>query len=262
MRKKLWIPALACLLALPACSPTEWANGIILDRVVRVERYPDQQRPSVGYASGALGFTWKKGEETQLRQAWTDAPEAKSTGDPDEVSLGGNTSILVRAKTITGKSLEAIVKEDAAYEYKHKVEDVHIDAEITNGKQTLASFPYVYKGERYMGLVLAKNVGNSYVHRHLEFSPEMTDEGKMLPFVPANGSMGFGGDGDDSLDWTGGTVSDERIREIVMHFEDGVRKIPIAEDQATYLIPGEHDRDVRYIEGLDEKGKALYTWQF
>ncbi|GEM_PF-5395135 len=265
--RKAWLPAALCVTILSACSPVESMGRLAVERFAYVERYPDQQRPSIGYISGASGYQWKKGQKTQPRAAWDNVQEAESTGDPDEVSLEGNTSFTVRQKTIVGPSLESIIQEGAAYEYKHKVGSVHIDAQFTDGERTIASFPYVYKGNKYMGMVVAINKGNSYVYNRLDFSPELTDEGKEVPFVPGNGSMGFGenssGEKREGLVWMGGTVNDERIREIVVRYEDGSkRSIPIAEDQATFLVPGELDRDFQYIESLDDQGKALYTWQY
>lgn len=265
--RKVWLPAALCVTILSACSPVESMGRLAVEQFASVERYPDQQRPSVGYVSGSSGYKWKKGEKTQPRAAWSEVQEAESTGDPEEVALEGNTSIFVRQKTIVGKSLESIVRQGAAYEYKHKVDSVRIDAQFTDGERTIASFPYAYKGKKYMGIVMAVNKGNSYVYSHLNFSSELTDEGREVPFVPGNGSMGFGennsGEKREGMRWMGGTVNDERIHEIAIHYEDGsIRSVPIAEDQVTYLVPDEADRDFRYIESLDDQGNALYTWQY
>ncbi|GGN93505.1 hypothetical protein [Saccharibacillus kuerlensis] len=266
LSKKVWIPAALCLLVLTACSPVERAGGLITDRVIQVKRYPDQQRPSVGYASAFLGYKWKKGGETEPRQAWENVPEAESMGDPNEIDISPKQTYSYSwsgpKHKISGKSLSSIAKRAAGYEYKHLVEDVHVDAELNENGYALGSFPYVYKGEKYMGIILAKHEGDTYIYQSLNFSHDLKDGDKILPFVPGNGSMGIRGKENEFFDWTGGSVNDERIREIVMHFEDGTRQIPIAEDQITYLIPTERDRDIQYIEGLDQDGKSLYTWQF
>lgn len=267
-RKKTWICAVAGtvgILALTACSPAEWANQVVMDRMIQVKRYPDQQRPSVGYAAAFSGYKWKRGGETEPRAAWQNVPEVQTMYDPEEVDLGAsNQSILVRAKTIAGKSLEDIVKTAAAYEYKHQIDDIHIDAEMIDGDYVLASFPYVYRGEPYQGNVLAKRKGNSYVYERLDFSRELTDEGKQLPFVPGTGSMSLP-DQDESLSWVGGTVNDKRIHRIVMNYDLGKIDIPIEDDQTTYIREDSGDvmeSELLYIEGQDENGKALYTWQY
>ncbi|CAM4239133.1 hypothetical protein [Saccharibacillus endophyticus] len=255
----------AAILALTACSPTEWANQVVMDRMIQVKRYPDQQRPSVGYAAAFIGYKWKRGGETQPRAAWQNVPEVQTMYDPEEVDLGAsNQGISVRVKTITGKSLEDIVKEAAAYEYKHQVDGIHIDAEMVDGDYVLASFPYIYRGEPYQGTVLAKRKGNSYVYDRLNFSPELTDEGKSLPFVPGTGSMSLPGQ-EESLSWVGGTINDKRIHRIVMNYELGKIEIPIEDDQTTYIRADRGDvmeSELLYIEGQDENGKALYTWQY
>lgn len=267
--KKLWIPAAACMLALTACSPTQWANKVIEERVIQVERYPDQQKPYVGYSSGFTGFVWKKGGETQLRKAWENVPEAQSTGDPEEVDLAkGNNGRMVELKTISGQSLEEIVEQAAAYEYKHKVSGVRIDSEITQNDWVMASFPYGYKGELYTGTIIAKRKGNTYIYKNLNFSPSLDQEGQTLPFVPGNGSSSMGSSEGYSFSYFNGTVNDERIKQIVMHFDNVSEVIPIEDDQLTYLINderganGESDRELQYIEGLDQDGKAVYTWQY
>jgi len=255
----------AAILALTACSPTQWANQVVMDRMIQVKRYPDQQRPSVGYAAAFIGYEWKRGGETEPRAAWQNVPEVQTMYDPEEVDLGAsNTSILVRVKTITGKSLEDIVKEAAAYEYKHQIDEIHIDDEIIDGDHVLASFPYVYRGEPYQGTVLAKRKGNSYVYERLDFLPELTDEGKPLPFVPFTGSTSIQGQ-EESLSWVGGTINDKRIHRIVMNYELGKIEIPIEDDQTTYVRADQGDvmeSELLYIEGQDENGKALYTWQY
>lgn len=267
-RKKSWICAVVGtvgILALTACSPTEWANEVVMDRMIQVKRYPDQQRPSVGYAAAFTGYEWKRGGETEPRAAWQNVPEAQTMYDPEEVDLGASSqSVSVRVKTIAGKSLEDIVKEAAAYEYKHQIDEIHIDAEIIDGDHVLASFPYVYRGEPYQGVVSAKRKGNSYVYDRLDFSPELTDEGKSLPFVPGTGSMSFG-DQEESLSWVGGTVNDKRIHRIVMNYDLGKIEIPIEDDQTTYIRADQGDvmeSELLYIEGQDENGKAMYTWQY
>lgn len=255
----------AAILALTACSPTEWANQVVTDRMIQVKRYPEQQRPSVGYAAAFIGYKWKRGGETESRAAWQNVPEVQTMYDPEEVDLGASTqSILVRVKTITGKSLEDIVKEAAAYEYKHQVDEIHIDAEIIDGDYLLASFPYVYRDEPYQGVVMAKRKGNSYVYDRLNFSRELTDEGKQLPFVPGTGSMSLR-DQEESLSWVGGTINDKRIHRIVMNYDLGKIEIPIEDDQTTYIREDSGDvmeSELLYIEGQDENGKALYTWQY
>ncbi|CAM3349894.1 MULTISPECIES: hypothetical protein [Saccharibacillus] len=270
-RKKAWMPAAVCLLALTACSPNEWAGQVLEDRIIQVKRYPDQQKPYVGYASAFKGYIWKKGGETELRQAWDKVPEAKSMGDPDEVDLTGNTSILVRQKTIAASSLEEIVEQAAAYEYKHDVSGIRIDSEIVQGDWVLASFPYRYRGVPYTGKVLARLKGHTYIYHSLNFSPELTDEGKRLPFVPGNGSMGVGEKEDrEAVDFSyfDGSVNDERIEQIVIHDENGSEVIPIEADQLSYVISDDRDanggaaRDIQYIEALDRAGRTVYTWQY
>ncbi|WP_172256079.1 hypothetical protein [Saccharibacillus deserti] len=268
-RKKLWIPAAACMLALTACSPNEWANNVIEDRVIQVKRYPDQQKPYVGYSSGFKGVVWKKGGETQLRKAWENVPEAQSTGDPEEVDLAkSNNGWMVELKTISGKSLEELVEQAAAYEYKHKVSGVRIDSEITQNDWVMASFPYRYKGASYTGTIIAKHKGNTYIYKNLSFSPNLDQEGKMLPFVPGNGSSSIGSTEGYSFSYFEGTVNDERIKQIVLHFDNASEVIPIEDDQLTYLINdergenGESDRNLQYIEGLDQEGRTVYTWQY
>ena len=268
LRKKSWICAVVGTLgiySLTACSPTEWANEVVMNRMIQVKRYPDQQRPSVGYAAASTGYEWKRGGETEPRAAWQNVSEVQTMYDPEEVDLGAsNQGILVRAKTITGKSLEDIVKEAAAYEYKHQIDEIHIDAEIIDGDHVLASFPYIYRGERYQGTVLAKRKGNSYVYDRLSFSPELTDEGKPLPFVPGMGSTSLQGQ-EESLSWVGGKINDKRIHRIVMNYELGKIEIPIEDDQTTYIRADQGvvmESELLYIEGQDENGKALYTWQY
>ncbi|MEJ8305361.1 hypothetical protein [Saccharibacillus sacchari] len=266
--KKLGMPvvvAMASLLALTACSPTEWAAKVVTDRLAPVERHPDQQRPLIGYVSASQGYSWKSDGQTEPSQAWQNVPEVQTMYDPEEVDLAHNTGFTVRDKTITGKSLEDIVKQAAAYEYKHQVDGIHIDAEIIEGDHILASFPYRYEGEPYQGVVLAKRKGNGYVYERMSFSPELTDEGKPLPFVPGNGTTGINSKTDSDIRWVGGNVNDERIRTIVMVYENGPVLIPIKPDQATYLIADDGEimeSNLLYIEAQDENGKALYTWQY
>ncbi|OWA36114.1 hypothetical protein B9G55_09655 [Saccharibacillus sp. O16] len=265
--RKVWLPLALCVTLLSACSPIESVGRSIIERSIHVKRYPDQQQPYVGYISGGSGYIWKKNEKTRPRTAWSNVQETESTGDADEVSLEGNRSFTVEQKPIVGKSLEAIIQEGAAYDYKHHVPSVRIDSQFTDGERTIASFPYVYKGRKYMGTVIATNKGQSYVYGSLDFSPDLNDEGKEVPFVPGNGSMGFGenssGEKRAGIEWMGGTINDERIHTIVVHFKDGgERQIPIDKEQATYLVPAQLNQDFQYIEGLDEQGKAVYTWQY
>ncbi|OWR26758.1 hypothetical protein CDO73_24925 [Saccharibacillus sp. O23] len=266
-RKSIWIPAIAGLLLLSACSPQELATNFAKGRLIEAgaERYPDQQRPSIGYASGS-GFTWNKGKETQNKDAWRNLAEAGPTGEPNEVDIsaehGYGYTLNGTQSRISGKSLASLVERAAAYEYKHKPSGIRIDSQVEEDGYVAASFPYRYKGEDYTGTILAKKKGETYIYKRLNFSREMTDEGLELPLVPGNGSMGIG-EGNRSVSWTGGSVHDQRIREVVIHFEDeSLRRIPIAEDQATYMIPAEWDREIQYVEGLDADGKSLYSWQF
>ncbi|WP_172196314.1 hypothetical protein [Saccharibacillus qingshengii] len=270
--KKLWIPAAACMLALTACSPTQWANKVIEERVIQVKRYPDQQKPYVGYASAFKGYTWKKGEETTPKSAWEDVPEAESIGDPNEIDISPKSSYSSNwsglKHKISGKSLASLVERAAAYEYKHQVSGIRIDSSIDQGEYTLASFGYRYKEENFMGIMLTKREADRYVYQSLNFSWELTDEGRMLPFVPGTGAMSVDDQKGSSVYWLGGTVNDERIKQIVMHFDNVSEVIPIEDDQLTYLINderganGESDRELQYIEGLDQDGKAVYTWQY
>ncbi|MDO3410162.1 hypothetical protein QWJ34_10350 [Saccharibacillus sp. CPCC 101409] len=234
-----------------------------LVQVNQVKRYPDQERPSLGYATAA-GFVWKTDKRTELRDVWQNAPEGVSMGDPDEVNLADpNKSIFVRQKTISGESLEEVAEQAIAYTYKHKVEGLRIDTELIDGLYTFGSFPYRYNGELYAGTVLVERKNNKYVYNQLDFTPAMTDEGETLPFVPGSGSMSMGSGEDFSLAWMGGEVFDSRIRRIDIHGEDeGIRSIPIEADQSAYRIQEELGTDLKYVEARDENDKVLYTWQF